>query len=545
MKCRTLGLLAAVLGFLAPARTQLARDYVLELLPESEPDREARHQWVAQRRAGPAVIVHRGATAAAPENTLLACSTAMDWGADGVEVDVRRTRDGILVLFHDDMLDRLTHGIGEVGQLTASELLALPHREAFGRPASGSVPSFVQLLDLARQRAVLLHLDVKEPGLDDDLARWLEAADCWDHVVAVNADTAPQLARDPRIRGLRYKVAGLYADRQDMDPEAVRAALREPGELLMVDDPRVAAWILQRPNYRPVPLLRTFRISARPAESRASTQASGFDPSAHLAGLPLRVNPDSPLSLLGMLRAPFPEAGDLAVEVALQDRRAARIVERAWAADRLGGLGRRHRDVVSGLEDTVRARTPHPDWRYHALDGALAARALGRLGAKSSAPVLVEAFRDCVPPAGLSASGSLAAYPRSWLDARFKLHLLPALADLRCGASRRFLEEYLALDDARARAYAPPMFEEATRAFLRQSLDRQDLLALLQHDRGAIRGTAVQECLDQSDPDRRAALRLAAPWTGALPVARTLPPLPAKPPPRVRAGVTASPKGAP
>src|SRR5262245_25766645 len=72
--------------------------------PETPEAREARRRRVAARRAGPAVIVHRGASAFAPENTLAAYAAALAQGADGCEVDVRRTRDGVLVLFHDDML---------------------------------------------------------------------------------------------------------------------------------------------------------------------------------------------------------------------------------------------------------------------------------------------------------------------------------------------------------------------------------------------------------------------------------------------------------
>jgi glycerophosphoryl diester phosphodiesterase len=51
---------------------------------------------VAERRAGPAVIVHRGAWAFAPENSLAAYAAAMDYGADGREVDLRRTREDVL-----------------------------------------------------------------------------------------------------------------------------------------------------------------------------------------------------------------------------------------------------------------------------------------------------------------------------------------------------------------------------------------------------------------------------------------------------------------
>lgn len=518
--------------------TPFSRDYVLELAPEPEADRALRRERVAERRAGPAVIVHRGASAFAPENTLLACASAMDHGADGVEVDLRRTADGVLVLFHDNTLDRLLHGLGAVHQLTARELLALEPRWAFGRPLGGTPPSFVQLLELARQRAMLLHLDVKEPGLEDDIARWLDAADCWDHVVAINPANASALLAHPRLRGLlRYKAPGLYAGRQDVDPAAVRVALAQPGEMILVDDPRVAARVLGRPPYQPVPLIRQFLLTRRPPPERPPSAGDEFEPAAHLAALRTRVNPESEAQLLALLASPMPELvrGPGAVE--RHRERAVRIVERAWAADRLGERGRKSRAVVRTLERVVRERSAHPDWRYHGLDGGWAARALGRLGATESAAVIVAAFRRAPVETDPAAVPSLAGYPPAWSEARWRLHLLPALGDLRCRAARRFLREYVALEEAVVREWGPPLFEDATRALLRQTVAWDEIATLLRSPNPAVRGTAVIECLDGANEERRLALRTAAGWATTLPRARTLPPLalPGRaPPPRSR-----------
>ncbi len=525
------------------------REYVLELAPESAADRAWRHQRVAERRAGPILMVHRGAAAAAGENTLQAYATALDWGADGLEVDVRRTRDGVLVLFHDEHLDRLTHGLGTIAHLTAGEVLALPPRMAFGRAAGGTVPGFVQLLDLVRQRAALLHLDLKEPGLEEEIMRWLDAADVWDHVVAVNEANAPRLCRDPRLRLLRYKAPGLYVGRRDMDPDAVRAALRQPGEMILVDDPRVAAWVLERPRYRPVPVLRTFRLVPQPDPPPPAGEGEPFNPAAHVAALAREIPPGSALALLRLIQGPVftpARAGaDRAVPERPPELAAARIVERAWAADQLGALGRRHRDVVRALEELVRRPTPHPDWHYHALDGALAARALGRLGNAASVPVLVEALQRRVarwPEAGAAGAGTNLA---AWAEARFAAHLLAALGDLRCRAARRFLRESLAPEHP-----APPvggawLWEDAARALLQQRLSEADLRALLRHPESAVRGSAILECVDRPDPARRRALAAEAAWALNLPPAPALPPPPAPPPRLVRAGVNAPPKGAP
>jgi len=144
---------------------------IREVRSESAAARETRHRRVVERRAGPMIIVHRGASAIAPENSLEAYAAAMDYGADGCEIDFRRTRDGVLVLFHDDMLDRLLDDVGAINELTFAELMKTRPRLRSNRVlASPAPPTFAALLELARQRAMLLHLDIKEPGLEDEIA---------------------------------------------------------------------------------------------------------------------------------------------------------------------------------------------------------------------------------------------------------------------------------------------------------------------------------------------------------------------------------------
>jgi hypothetical protein len=108
----------------------------------------------------------------------------------------------------------------------------------------------------------------------------------------------------------------------------------------------------------------------------------------------------------------------------------------------------------------------------------------------------------------------------AWTDFRAKMYILPALGELRCDASKRFLQDYVVLDDAEARQSAPPMFDAATQALLRQDLTRDELKALLQSPNPAVRGTAILECLDHLTTARTAALRSVAPWALELPSAK-------------------------
>ena len=73
----------------------------------------------------PTVFAHRGGAALAPENTLVAFDAGLAAGADGIELDVRLSRDGVPVLMHDPTLERTTNGSGPVDERTAADLAAL------------------------------------------------------------------------------------------------------------------------------------------------------------------------------------------------------------------------------------------------------------------------------------------------------------------------------------------------------------------------------------------------------------------------------------
>lgn len=71
-------------------------------------------------------IAHRGFSSRYPENTLIAFKKALEAGADGVELDVRMTKDKEAVIFHDETIDRLTDGTGRVDSFTLKELKSYP-----------------------------------------------------------------------------------------------------------------------------------------------------------------------------------------------------------------------------------------------------------------------------------------------------------------------------------------------------------------------------------------------------------------------------------
>jgi glycerophosphoryl diester phosphodiesterase len=127
---------------------------------------------------GPLVFAHRGSSALLPEHTLAAYRRALDEGADGLECDVRLTRDGHLVCVHDRRLDRTSNGRGRVSARTLAELDQLDfgswHRGAAdeGVTDEPADPDRTRLLTLdtllhtvrAAGRSVELLIETKHPN---------------------------------------------------------------------------------------------------------------------------------------------------------------------------------------------------------------------------------------------------------------------------------------------------------------------------------------------------------------------------------------------
>ncbi len=122
--------------------------YIRDVPPESVEAREARHHDIAARRAGTMLLIHRGASDFAPENTLEAFAAAMDHGADGCELDIHRSRDGVLYLHHDDELGRIFLGEGPVKNLSYFELLQCPLTKVHGTADKDTrIPTLAALLN--------------------------------------------------------------------------------------------------------------------------------------------------------------------------------------------------------------------------------------------------------------------------------------------------------------------------------------------------------------------------------------------------------------
>lgn len=110
----------------------------------------------------PAIIAHRGASLEAPENTIRAFERAIGIGVDRIELDLRRSCDGGIVVMHDDHLQRLCGEEGTVAELTLAELRALPVLQSeFGIAPNTRVPEFDEVLDRIAPRCPL-YLELKD-----------------------------------------------------------------------------------------------------------------------------------------------------------------------------------------------------------------------------------------------------------------------------------------------------------------------------------------------------------------------------------------------
>ena len=117
---------------------------------------------------------HRGASAYAPENTMTAFRLGIACGANGIETDIRRTRDGVPVLFHDAMLTRLTGIEKPVGALSYRELSALRIASPDGR-LFDTIPTLAAFLAFLQEQPAVGARELKEDGLEADVLHALHA----------------------------------------------------------------------------------------------------------------------------------------------------------------------------------------------------------------------------------------------------------------------------------------------------------------------------------------------------------------------------------
>ena len=110
------------------------------------------------------ITAHRGGALRAPENTLSALSDSWECGADSAEIDVQETKDGVLVLLHDESLKRITRMDKNIWEVTYEEIRELDAGSSFGKEYQGEkIPTLEEVLNFCRGR-LDLNIEIKYNG---------------------------------------------------------------------------------------------------------------------------------------------------------------------------------------------------------------------------------------------------------------------------------------------------------------------------------------------------------------------------------------------
>lgn len=137
----------------------------------------------------PNIYAHRGASGYAPENTMAAFSKAAELGSRGIECDVQMTRDGRLVICHDETLDRTTDGRGLIKDHSYAELRKLDAGGWFDSHFRNErIPQLYELLELVRDNNLLLNIEIKSgivlyPGIEEKVIAQVEAFGLMERVI--------------------------------------------------------------------------------------------------------------------------------------------------------------------------------------------------------------------------------------------------------------------------------------------------------------------------------------------------------------------------
>jgi glycerophosphoryl diester phosphodiesterase len=183
------------------------------------------HLFVGEKMTrSPLIIGHRGASAHAPENTLVAFKMAIDAGADGVEFDVQLAKDGVPVVIHDTTLTRTALRDERVSELTSRQLGRIDvgswfnakyPRRAMPEFTKEAVPTLAQVLNLLRGFHGLIYIELK---CDESNHSPLAAAVC---KIIRESPLLPQMI----VKSFRLAV---IPEVRCLLPEVQTAALFEP-----------------------------------------------------------------------------------------------------------------------------------------------------------------------------------------------------------------------------------------------------------------------------------------------------------------------------
>ena len=112
---------------------------------------------------------HRGASAYAPENTMSSFKKAFQIGSNGIELDLQKTKDGKIVIFHDDEIDKKSNGTGRISDYTYKELLKFDFGSWFSKEFENEkIVLFENFMKEIADKKIILAIELKEEGIEKE-----------------------------------------------------------------------------------------------------------------------------------------------------------------------------------------------------------------------------------------------------------------------------------------------------------------------------------------------------------------------------------------
>lgn len=195
------------------------------------------------------VIAHRAAHEDAPENSIPAIQKAIDLGVDYVELDVRTSKDGVLVLMHDSSVDRTTNGKGKVEQLSFVQLKGLDLGIKSGEKWKGTrIPTFEEALQACKGK-IGIYLDHKSADVGQTL-KMVEKYGMLDKIVVYGSpQTLKQYKKiHPKVWIMPdhpRKIEAIKALAQELKPETMDGGLFywTKEQVQVAHDLKVEVWV--------------------------------------------------------------------------------------------------------------------------------------------------------------------------------------------------------------------------------------------------------------------------------------------------------------
>ncbi|MBK3495493.1 glycerophosphodiester phosphodiesterase [Viridibacillus sp. YIM B01967] len=140
------------------------------------------------------IYAHRGASGDFPENTLISFREAARLPIYGVELDVQRTKDGVLVINHDERINRTSDGEGYIRDMTFEEIRSYDFGSWKGTQFAGEkMPTLQEVLEVFKTTHHMINIELKTDvflyeGIEDEVVAMLEAYDMLDRVIFSSFD---------------------------------------------------------------------------------------------------------------------------------------------------------------------------------------------------------------------------------------------------------------------------------------------------------------------------------------------------------------------